>query len=57
MSEVEQEVEVTDEISSQDQIRSMMDKWADGDVTGAQDEFNAIVGSKADALVAGRRIN
>ena len=29
MSEVEQEVEVTDEISSQDQIRSMMDKWAD----------------------------
>ena len=55
MSEVEQEVEVTDEISSQDQIRSMMDKWADGDVTGAQDEFNAIVGSKADALVAGRR--
>ncbi len=59
MSEVEQEqeqeVEVTDEVSSQDQIRNMMDKWAEGDVTGAQDEFNAIVGSKADALVQGRR--
>ena len=55
MSEVEQEVEVTDEVNPQDQIRSMMDKWADGDVTGAQDDFNAILGSKADALVQGRR--
>ena len=27
------EVEVTDEVTPQDAVRNMMDKWADGDYT------------------------
>jgi len=57
MSEVENEieVEVNDGISSQENINQMMDKMADGDVTGAEDAFNAIMGVKADELVAARK--
>ena len=35
------EVEVTDEVTPQDAVRNMMDKWADGDYTAANDEFEA----------------
>ena len=43
MSE-ELEVEVQDNVSSVDAVRQMMDKMASGDVTGANDAFNAVMG-------------
>ena len=57
MSEVENEieVEVDDVVSPQENIQQMRDKMADGDVTGAEDAFNAIMGDKADSLVAARK--
>lgn len=49
------EVEIDDVVSHTDSIRQMMDKMADGDVAGAEDAFNAIMGDKADQLVAARK--
>ena len=33
----------------------MMDKWADGDYTGANDEFAKAMGTRADELVSARK--
>ena len=56
MSEVEnKEVEVTDEVTPQDAVRNMMDKWADGDYTGANDEFAKAMGTRADELISARK--
>ena len=44
------EVEVSDEVTPQDAIRNMMDKWADGDLTGANDEFFAMMNKRDDML-------
>lgn len=49
------EVEVSDEVTPQDAIRNMMDKWADGDLTGAQDEFYSIMNKRADDMLAVRK--
>lgn len=49
------EVEVQDEVSSQDAIRNMMDKWADGDLAGANDEFFGMMNKRADDMVAARK--
>ena len=56
MSEVEnKEVEVTDQVTPQDAVRNMMDKWADGDYTAANDEFAKAMGTRADELVSARK--
>ena len=56
MSEVEnKEVEVTDQVTPQDAVKNMMDKWADGDYTGANDEFAKAMGTRADELVSARK--
>ena len=56
MSEVEnKEVEVTDEVTPQDAVRNMMDKWADGDYTAANDEFAKAMGTRADELISARK--
>jgi len=57
MTDTEQkiEVEIEDVVSSQDNIQQMMDKMADGDVTGAGDAFNSIMGERADQMVAARK--
>lgn len=49
------EVEVSDEVTPQDAIRNMMDKWADGDLTGAQDEFYSIMNKRADDISQSER--
>ena len=49
------EVEVTDEVTPQDAVRNMMDKWADGDYTAANDEFAKAMGTRADELVSARK--
>lgn len=49
------EVEVNDEVTSQDAIRNMMDKWADGDLAGANDEFFAMMNKRADDMLAVRK--
>lgn len=43
------------EDARQEVIRQMMDQWADGKLTDAQDTFNGIMNVKADELVAGRK--
>ena len=48
-------IEVNDNVTPADAIRNMMDKMADGDVTGAQDSFNSIMNGRADALVSDRK--
>ena len=56
MSEVEnKEVEVTDQVTPQDAVKNMMDKWADGDYTGANDEFAKAMGTRADELISARK--
>ena len=60
MSENEIEtVEVDDVKSQQDArqevIRQMMDQWADGKLTDAQDTFNSIMNVRADELVNDRK--
>ena len=47
MSEEQVEVEVTDEVTPQDAVRNMMDKWAEGDYTAANDEFAKAMGTRA----------
>ena len=49
------EVEVTDEVTPQDAVRNMMDKWAEGDYTAANDEFAKAMGTRADELVSARK--
>ena len=49
------EVEVSDEVTPQDAIRNMMDKWADGDLTGANDEFFTMMNKRADDMLAVRK--
>ena len=49
------EVEVTDEVTPQDAVRNMMDKWADGDYTAANDEFAKAMGTRADELISARK--
>tara|TARA_B100000902_G_scaffold9946_1_gene12221 strand:+ start:477 stop:755 length:279 start_codon:yes stop_codon:yes gene_type:complete len=49
------EVEVSDAVTPQDAIRNMMDKWADGDLTGANDEFFAMMNKRADDMLAVRK--
>lgn len=49
------EIEVQDEVSSQDAIRQMMDKWADGDLAGANDEFFSMMNKRADDMLASRK--
>ena len=49
------EVEVTDEVTPQDAVRNMMDKWADGDYTSANDEFAKAMGTRADELISARK--
>ena len=47
MSETDNvEVEVTDEVTPQDAVRNMMDKWAEGDYTSANDEFAKAMGTR-----------
>ena len=48
-------VDVTDEVTPQDAVRNMMDKWADGDYTAANDEFAKAMGTRADELVSARK--
>ena len=60
MSESEVEtIEVDDVKSEQDArqevIRQMMDQWADGKLTDAQDTFNSIMNVRADELVNDRK--
>ena len=56
MSETDNvEVEVTDNVTPQDAVKNMMDKWADGDYTGANDEFAKAMGTRADELVSARK--
>ena len=56
MSETDNvEVEVTDEVTPQDAVRNMMDKWADGDYTSANDEFAKAMGTRADELISARK--
>jgi len=56
MSEAETvELEVQDEVSPQDSIRQMMDKWADGDLAGANDDFFAMMNKRADDMLAVRK--
>ena len=55
MSEEQVEVEVTDEVTPQDAVRNMMDKWADGDYTAANDEFAKAMGTRADELISARK--
>jgi len=55
MSEVETEAEVGPEDVRQDAIRDMMDKWANGELTDAQDSFNGIMNVRADELVADKK--
>ena len=60
MSENEIEtIEVDDvkpqEDARQEVIRQMMDQWADGKLTDAQDTFNSIMNVRADELVSGRK--
>ena len=49
------ELEVQDEVGSQDAIRQMMDKWADGDLAGANDEFFSMMNKRADDMLAVRK--
>ena len=56
MSEEQVEVEVTDEVTPQDAVRNMMDKWAEGDYTAANDEFAKAMGTRADELVSARKV-
>tara|TARA_B110000858_G_scaffold198139_1_gene262783 strand:- start:1027 stop:1347 length:321 start_codon:yes stop_codon:yes gene_type:complete len=49
---VETEVEPTAHEIQQGAIRDMMDQWADGKLTDAQDTFNNVMGARADALVS-----
>ena len=55
MSEEQVKVEVTDEVTPQDAVRNMMDKWAEGDYTAANDEFAKAMGTRADELVSARK--
>ena len=55
MSEEQVEVEVTDEVTPQDAVRNMMDKWAEGDYTAANDEFAKAMGTRADELISARK--
>ena len=55
MSEEQVEVEVTDEVTPQDAVRNMMDKWADGDYTAANDEFAKAMGKRADELISAKK--
>lgn len=57
MSEVEdvEQTEISPEDSRQDAIRDMMDKWANGELTDAQDSFNGIMNVRADTLVADKK--
>tara|TARA_B100001996_G_C18410074_1_gene496510 strand:+ start:116 stop:421 length:306 start_codon:yes stop_codon:yes gene_type:complete len=55
MSEKQVEVEVTDEVTPQDAVKNMMDKWAEGDYTAANDEFAKAMGHRADELVSARK--
>lgn len=55
MSEVETEIEISPEDARQDAIRDMMDKWANGDLSDAQNTFNSIMNVRADNLVADRK--
>jgi len=41
--------------NNEDGIRKMMDQWADGKLTDAQDTFNNIVGKKADDIIDTRK--
>lgn len=54
MSDVEQ-TEISPEDARQDAIRDMMDKWANGDLSDAQNAFNGIMNVRADNLVADRK--
>ena len=49
------EVNVADNTATQEGIRKMMDQWADGDLTSANDTFNNLIGRKADDIVALRK--
>ena len=58
MSEAEAqdiEVNVADHTATQEGIRKMMDQWAEGDLTSANDTFNNLIGRKADDMVAQRK--
>ena len=51
----ELEVEVQDNVSSVDAVRQMMDKMASGDVTGANDAFNAVMGERVGEMLAAKK--
>mgnify|MGYP001253052164 CR=1 FL=1 len=51
----ELEIDVADNAETQEGIRKMMDQWAEGDLTSANDTFNALIGRKADDLVVQRK--
>ena len=53
MSDIE--VEVNDQTDAQDMVRSMMDKMASGDTTGAADDFNVAMGQRVGDALAGRK--
>ena len=47
----ELEIDVADNAETQEGIRKMMDQWAEGDLTSANDTFNALIGRKATILL------
>ena len=51
----ELEIDVADNAETQEGIRKMMDQWAEGDLTSANDTFNTLIGRKADDLVVQRK--
>lgn len=55
MSEEAEQLELSPEDARQDAIRDMMDKWANGELTDAQDTFNSIMNVRADSLVGDRK--
>lgn len=53
--ELENNDVVSPENARQEIIRQMMDQWADGKLTDAQDTFNSIMNVRADELVGDRK--
>ena len=49
------EVNVADPPATQEGCRKMMDQWADGDLTSANDTFNSLIGRKAAVMEAPRK--
>lgn len=55
MSEEVEQNDLSPEDARKYAIRDMMDKWAEGNLTDAQDSFNSIMNVRADGLVADRK--